>query len=61
MVRLESAEKRLRNYLERKTDILQELEEPMIVYQDDPEDDSHKMCMGGFWQGMVSAGNIAGI
>lgn len=61
MVRLESAEKRLRNYLERKTDILQELEEPMIVYQEDPEDDSHKMCMGGFWQGMVSAGNIAGI
>ncbi len=61
MVRLESAEKRLRNYLEGKADILEELEEPMIVYQDDPADDSHKMCMGGFWQGMVSAGNIAGI
>lgn len=61
MVRLESAEKRLHYYLEGKVEILEELEEPMIVYQDDPADDSHKMCMGGFWQSMVSAGNIAGI
>lgn len=61
MIRLQSAEKRLRRYLEGKTRCLEELEEPMILYQEDPEDENHKLCMGGFWQSMVSAGNIAGI
>lgn len=60
-IRLESAEKRLQSYLDGKVTCIEELEEPMILYLEDIEDINHKLCQGGFWQNMVSAGNIAGI
>ena len=60
-VRLESAERRIQSYLDGKVASIEELEEEMILYHEDVNDKNHKLCQGGFWQTMVSAGNIAGI
>ncbi len=59
--RMESSIQRLELYLQEKIDSIEELEEEMLIYNEDKTRSDHKHCMGGFWQDMVSAGNIAGI
>lgn len=60
-IRLNSAVQRIESYLEGAVDKLEELEEPMILYDKDTADENHSLCMSNFWQNIVSAGNIAGI
>ncbi len=60
-VRLRTARRRLEQWITGETDRLEEVEEPRIVYTEDAEHPEHRQCAGGFWQNIVSAGNIAGI
>ena len=60
-VRLNSAVQRIEFYLNGEVERLEELEEPMLIYNEDKIDKNHKLCMENFWQNIVSAGNIAGI
>lgn len=59
--RMESSIQRIELYLQGRIDSIEELEEEMLIYNEDKVRTNHKHCMGGFWQDMVSAGNIAGI
>ena len=59
--RMESAVQRLESYLKKEVDILEELEEKTLIYDEDTQCAEHTLCAGGFWQNMVSAGNISGI
>lgn len=59
--RLKSALKRIRAYLAGAADRLEELEEPLLLFHEDLEDKNHKLCSGGYWEHIISAGNIAGI
>ena len=60
-VQLNSAVQRIEFYLNGEVERLEELEEPMLIYNEDKIDKNHKLCMENFWQNIVSAGNIAGI
>lgn len=60
-VRLETAHRRLESWLSGISEQLEELEEPRILYAEDKDHPEHRQCEGGFWQNIVSAGNIAGI
>ena len=59
--RLRSALRRLRAWTAGEISRVEELEETRLPYAVDERDKEHRMCAGGFWQNMVSAGNIAGI
>lgn len=60
-VRMESAVERMESYLRGEIDKLEELEEKMLIYYEDTSNEEHKLCAGGFWQNIVSGGNISGI
>lgn len=60
-VRLRSAARRLRLWTGGGIGRVEELEERRLPYVLDEKDENHRMCAGGFWQNLVSAGNIAGI
>lgn len=60
-VRMKSAAKRLRKWMDKETERLEELEEPRICYTEDRENPDHRQCSSPMWQNIVSAGNIAGI
>lgn len=60
-VRLQSAKRRLQKYLAGEVCRIGELEEPLLPYRKDRAESRYPLCPGGFWDQIVSAGNMAGI
>ena len=60
-VRLESARKRLEDWISGKVERLEELEEERLPYAVDAENREHRLCAVPLWEHIVSAGNMAGI
>lgn len=57
-VRLESAQNRIRAWLDGKTESLPELEEPRLPYRERTEQDERKLCACNEWHSIVSAGIV---
>lgn len=61
IVRLQTAIKRLHQYIIGALEEIPELKEERLIFSVDDTNKEHTLCIGGFWQHMISAGNIAGI
>lgn len=60
-IRLRSARKRLESWIDGYVERIEELEEPRLLFAEDKNNPAHRQCAAGFWENIVSAGNIAGI
>ena len=60
-VRLRSARKRMESWIAGRAGRLEELEEPRLLYSEDKDNPAHSQCAAGFWENIVSAGNVSGI
>ena len=60
-IRLRSAQKRMEAWSAGYIERIEELEEPRLLYTEDKNNPGHRQCAAGFWENIVSAGNVSGI
>lgn len=60
-IRLRSAQKRMEAWSAGYIEHIEELEEPRLLYTEDKNNPGHRQCAAGFWENIVSAGNVSGI